>query len=108
MEEGPPCCEFVFKAEGHQLELRLREHIRSRGFGRWVSVATSPKGSYRTTDVLNFLDHHLPHSEQWRITMADDFSAHLSPQVAKLCWFRRYVFIPHGGGRDASRANSRY
>ena len=30
--------------------------------------------------------------------MADDFSAHLSPQVFRLCWSRGYVFIPHGGG----------
>ena len=30
--------------------------------------------------------------------MADDFSAHLSPAVFNLCWSRRYVFIPHGGG----------
>ena len=30
--------------------------------------------------------------------MADDYSAHLSPAVFALCWSRRYVFIPHGGG----------
>ena len=30
--------------------------------------------------------------------MADDFSAHLSPSVFRLCWSRRYVFIPRGGG----------
>ena len=30
--------------------------------------------------------------------MADDFSAHLSPQVFRLCWSRGYVFIAHGGG----------
>ena len=30
--------------------------------------------------------------------MADEYSAHLSPQVFALCWSRRYVFIPHGGG----------
>ena len=30
--------------------------------------------------------------------MADDYSAHLSPAVFQLCWSRRYVFIPHGGG----------
>ena len=30
--------------------------------------------------------------------MADAYSAHLSPAVFALCWSRRYVFIPHGGG----------
>ena len=102
LEEGPPYCEFVFKAIGEVLELRLREYIRSRGFGKWVSVATSPKGSYRTPDILNFLETHLPEmtpqSRRWRIIMADDFSAHLSPQVFRLCWSRGYVFIAHGGG----------
>ena len=101
-KEGPPYCEFVFKAEGEVLQLRLREYIRSRGFGPWLSVATSQKGSYRTPDVLNFLDTHLPRmsdsSRRWRIIFADDFSAHLSPQVFRLCWSRGYVFIPHGGG----------
>ena len=99
--EGPPYCEFIFKAEGGILQLKLREHIRNRGFGPWVSVATSPKGSYRTNDVMSFLDTHLPkltQSRRWRIIMADDFSAHLSPQVFALCWSRGYVFIAHGGG----------
>ena len=64
-------------------------------------MSTSKKGSYRHADVLSFLDTHLPHftpqSRRWRIIMADDFSAHLSPQVFRLCWSRGYVFIPHGG-----------
>ena len=30
--------------------------------------------------------------------MADDFSAHLFPAVFQLCWSRRYVLIPRGGG----------
>ncbi len=58
--ECPPYCELLFEAEGDRLELRLGEYIRSRGFGPWLSVATAPKGSYRTPDVLNFLDRHLP------------------------------------------------
>ena len=78
-------------------------HVRSRGYGFWVSVTTAEKGSYRQADVLAFLEKHLPkvdeqRSRRWRIIMADDYSAHLSPQVFALCWSRRYVFIPHGGG----------
>ena len=71
-----PYCEFMFRADGEQLLLRFREYIRSRGFGPWVSVATSPKGSYRLPDILNFLERHLPpmtESRQWRILRADDF-----------------------------------
>ena len=92
LREGPPYyCEFVFKAKGEVLQLRLREYIRSRGFGPWVSVATSEKGSYKLPDVLNFLETHLPPMSQLRrrrIIRADDFSAHLSPQVFRLCWSR--------------------
>ena len=96
-----PYCEFMFRADGEQLLLRFREYIRSRGFGPWVSVATSPKGSYRLPDILNFLERHLPpmtESRQWRILRADDFAAHLNDAVFNLCWQRGYVFIPHGGG----------
>ena len=91
----------MFKAIGETLELRLREYIRSRGFGPWVSVATSEKGSHRTEDALSFLERRLPlqsQSRQWGIIMADDFSAHLSPLVFRLCWTRGCVFLAHGGG----------
>ena len=68
-----------------------------------MSVTTSEKGSYQQADVLAFLDRHLPKvdeqlSRRWRIIMAEDYSAHLCPAVFRLCWSRRYVFIPHGGG----------
>ncbi len=104
--EGPPPMECMFKAEGggEKLRPRLLEHLRRRGFGRWVSATTSAKGSYRTPCVLAYLDRHLPHlpeppqQREWRIMMADDHGPHLSPLVSKLCWSRGYVFIPHGGG----------
>ena len=101
LADGPPYCELMFKAEGNRLELRLKEYVRGRGFGSWLTVATSPKGSYRTNDVLTFLERHLPYlteGRRWRIIQADDYSAHLAPQVFRLCWSRGYVFIPHGGG----------
>ena len=103
-EYGPPHDEVMCKATGEgPLEKRLWEHARSRGYGLWVSVTTLEQGSYRPADVLAFLDRHLPkvdeeRSRRWRIIMADDYSAHLSPAVFALCWSRRYVFIPHGGG----------
>ena len=68
----------MFKADGEVVLKRLQTHIRSRGYAPWVSVATSEKGSYRTEDVLNFLETHLPPLRQdggereWRIVLADD------------------------------------
>ena len=101
VEEGPPYAEYCFKADGEHLVLKLREHIRSRGYGPWVTVITSPKGSYREADVLGFLDSHLPKMEKgrrWRIIMADDYAAHKSDNVWRLCWERGYVLVIHGGG----------
>ena len=54
--EGPPYAEFVFKGEGRKLQKHLR---RSGGDLLWAFVATSPKGSYRTEEVLQFLERHL-------------------------------------------------
>ena len=103
-----PYCEFMFKhdikAEVSSLELRVREHIRSRGYGPWVTVATSHSGSYSQDDVLNFLDRHLPQggpqsrARYWRIMFADDFAAHKVDAVRRLCWQRGYVLILQPGG----------
>ena len=104
--DGPPYMECMFRAEGggEKMLPKLEAHLRERGYGAWVSVATSQKGSYKTNDVLAFLTRHLPkmpappQSRPWRIMMADDHAPHLSPLVSKLCWSLGYVFIPHGGG----------
>ena len=102
LSEGPPYCELMFKAAPDgPLVLRLREYCRSRGFGPWLTVACQEKGSYRESDVLNFLDKHLPPMTEdrgWRIMMADDYGPHKANTVFNLCWSRGYVMVPHGGG----------
>ena len=98
-----PYVECMFRAEGggEQVKPKLDAHLQQRGHPNWVSANVSRSGSYKTQDVLDFLSRHLPEktaSRRWRIQQADDFGAHLSPLVKKLCWSRGYVFIPHGGG----------
>ena len=99
--EMPPV-ECLFKAEAHGiLKARLTEHLRSRGFPAWFSVACSPRGSYREDDIVNFLSIHLEKwkpGRDWRIILADDFSPHKSANVRRLCWNRGYVLLVHGGG----------
>ena len=98
-----PPLECMFKAEGggEKVQRRLDDHLAARGHPPWVSATTSEKGSYRTNDVLAFLERHLPEfpqHRQWRIMLADDHGPHLAPHVKKMCWSRGYVFIAHGGG----------
>ena len=96
-----PYSEMCFKSEGQKMELRLKEYIRSRGWGPWLTVATSPKGSYREADVITFLERHLPamhEGRRWRIILADDFGPHKTKNVWRLCWSRGYVMVALGGG----------
>ena len=108
LEEGAPYVELVFKAAPDgKIKLRLEEYIRSRGYGirscggkPWLTVTTQERGSYRECDVLSFLEKHLPEmspGRDWRIILADDFSAHKTENVFRLCWNRGYVLLIHGG-----------
>ena len=52
--DGPPYAEHMFKADGDIVLKKVEKHISDRKYGKWVSVATSEKGSYRIEDVLTF------------------------------------------------------
>ena len=105
-----PYAELMFKFDGDVVKRRLQEYVRSRGYPSWLSVTTSPSGSYREHHIMEFLERHLPLKDdnsgvgpqsrprQWRIIMADDYGPHKSIGVWNLCWSRGYVMLPHGGG----------
>ena len=97
-----PPAECMFKAEpGGSVDTRLQTYLRSRGFPQWFTVTVGPKGSYREYDIIEFLDKHLEpwvEGRQWRILLADDYSAHKSENVWALCWSRGYIILIHGGG----------
>ena len=100
---GPmPWSECMFKAERDgQVHERMQAFHRSRGFPKWFTVTVSPKGTYREYDIISFLEKHLePWGEgrQWKILLADDFSAHKTDNVWALCWSRGYILLIHGGG----------
>ena len=50
-----PGCELMFKAEGKQLEGKLKAYAESRHLPFKFSVVTGPSGSYREHDILNHL-----------------------------------------------------
>ena len=52
--DGPPYAEHMFTADGEIVLKKLEKHISDRKYGKWVSVATSEKCSYRIEDVLIF------------------------------------------------------
>ena len=104
LRDERPYAEFMFRHDDKTgaFLLRMREHIRSRGYGKWVTVAVSSSGSYKEADIVDFLDRHLPSFDQklrrWRIMFADDFGPHKTYNVRVLCWDRGYVVILHPGG----------
>ena len=97
-----PYCELMFKAAADgRVAARLKNYIRSRGFPKWFSVTTAPKGSYRELDIIEFLNTHLEkwtEGRDWRILLADDFAAHKTMNIRNLCWSRGYILVLHGGG----------
>ena len=103
IEKGElPYCELMFKAaDDGRIKARIKNYIRSRGFPKWFSVTTAPRGSYREVDIIELLDTHLEkwtEGRDWRILLADDFSAHKTKNVRNLCWSRGYILVLHGGG----------
>ena len=97
IEKGElPYCELMFKAaDDGRIKARIKNYIRSRGFPKWFSVTTAPKGSYREVDIIEFLNTHLaPWTEgrDWRILLADDASQHKTKNVRNSD--SRLPFIP--------------
>ena len=82
--EGSVYAEIMFKADAERVQQRLQNYIRSRGYGSWISVVTSPKGSYKEVGILNFLECHIlamcP-GRRWRCFMSDVFAPHKADVV---------------------------
>jgi hypothetical protein len=97
-----PPCECMFKAEvDGSVDTRLQAFLRNSGFPSWFTVTVGPKGSYREQDIISFLQKHLDpwrEGRDWRILLADDYSAHKTDNVWNLCWSRGYILLIHGGG----------
>ena len=98
-----PGLELMFKADGERVQETLRKYLRGRGW-HWLTVATSPKGSYREEHILNFLEAHLQKwgpGRKWRVYLLDCFAPQMTDNVKRLCWERGYILLIHGGGATA-------
>ena len=66
-----------------------------------MCVQTQEKGSYRTEDMLDFLDWALPAAacpEESMIVLLDWFAPRLSEEVAELVARKGHILLHHGGG----------
>ena len=67
----------------------------------WMLVQRQQKGSYRSSDVVTFLDWVLPEALSPKdsiVVMLDWFAAHLSEEVAGVVREKGHVLLHHGGG----------
>ena len=97
-----PFCEVMFRASSQgPVYNRLQKFLRESNFPDWFTVTTAPRGSYREEDIIEYMKKHLEEwheGRDWRILLADDFSAHKTENVFQLAWSRGYVLLVHGGG----------
>ena len=99
----PPPLQLMFRVKGRGGGERVVQVLREAipPWAPWLSVTTSPTGSYCEADILNYLelvfDPMVP-GRDWRILMVDDYRAQTTPAVRRAAWHRGYVLIAHGGG----------
>ena len=68
---------------------------------QWCKLQQQEKGSYRTEDVLAYLNWALPDAaspQESCVVMLDWYSAHLSHDVQALLRNKGHVIVYHGGG----------
>jgi hypothetical protein len=87
--------EVVFKGKG------VRKPPRTPA---GITVQWTDKGSYRTENVVHFIQHNLRHGEPitaktpWRMLLLDKFSGHLAPEVRAAALAKKYVLLIVPGG----------
>ena len=95
-----PHLELMFRAEGDTLKRRLRTHVPS--WAPWLTVVTSPKGSYQEMDVLDYIEtawhSRLRGDVRWRVLLFDAFKPQMTERVRRAAWHRKFIVCIHGGG----------
>ncbi len=82
------------------MKKRLQTHIPA--WAPWMTVVTSPKGSYQEVDVLDYLKTTM-HSRlrgdvRWRIVLLDAYKPQMTDKVRRAAWHRKVIVCIHGGG----------
>lgn len=95
--DDPPRCAVMFKGSSGPAGT-IRDGLQRP---EWLLIQVQEKGSYRTEDVLAFLEWALPQARdasESTILLLDWYSAHLSPEVQDLVNRKGHVLLLHGGG----------
>ena len=96
-----PPLELMFRASGGGDRMAPQLQRLIPPWAPWLTVVTGPKGSYRETDVLTYMEKVLePMSDDrdWRILLVDAFAPQMSEAVRRCAWHRGYILCIHGGG----------
>ena len=67
----------------------------------WMLLQVQERGSYRSEDMVTFLDWLLPEaltSEDSIVVILDWFTGHLTDEVYEVVTFKGHLLIFHGGG----------
>ncbi len=97
-----PPLEIMFRVAGSGAVLnpRMRSYIPAWA-APWLTVVTSPTGSYKESDVLTYLETVLPAKtpdRPWMLLLLDSYAAQTTDAVRRLAWERGFVVCIHGGG----------
>ncbi len=95
----PPKVAVLFKGKPNGSIVKgIREHFVVPPF---MKVQVQEKGSYRSEDMVDFLEWALPDansSDESIIVLLDWFSGHRTDEVQELVARKGHVLLFHGGG----------
>ena len=99
LRAGGPPIEVLFKGKTKRVLAKVSAPVDVN-----VSLAFQEKGSYRSADMVAYLEKYLepwtPERAQkgdWKILMLDSYRAHWSEDIERCCWERGYLALYHYG-----------
>ena len=99
LQEGGPPIEVLFKGKTKRVlnNISVPPDVN-------ISLAFAPKGSYRSCNMVDYLEKYLePWTAEradkgdWKILLLDSYRAHWSEDIERCCWLRGYLVLYHYG-----------
>ena len=99
LQEGGPPIEVLFKGKTKRVlnNISVPPDVN-------ISLAFAPKGSYRSCNMVDYLEKYLEpwtaeraDKGEWKILLLDSYRAHWSEDIERCCWQRGYLVLYHYG-----------